>query len=427
MPNTITRKGWRAPSTEFSGPGELADAILEIKKVLPPAAVSDLSEEGVRQLVTFCYFASLRAEEGRFPHFRIFAPNHHEVNRLRLSVKFASPVLLDDVDRVRHLAPVASIDCAICVAERDGKLYCVGLVNLTRSELELLPGRPEVWFSRSTPMGLLVRVDGPGELRASDGSYTLILRAGALRCVAHFTSIESIAVWLKELSESVYHDFLESSKRDLSGRFGGKWSPLSQLDGLLSDIVGRAVESRHGGAFVVVPDKSAYQRLIKCKFNTEDTSISAELTEWWTICANYVDCKDPGRIENHVRRWNAKRFELAHCAQAIADLANVDGCVLLDRKLSVLGFGGKINVSDDDIKATGLRYANHVTREDRDEAEIREFGTRHLSAFRLCKALPGAMVFVVSQDAELRLFFSDDDHVYFYDQLCPSSSNTPQW
>jgi DNA integrity scanning protein DisA with diadenylate cyclase activity len=50
---------------------------------------------------------------------------------------------------------------------------------------------------------------------------------------------------------------------------------------------------------------------------------------------------------------------------------------------------------------------------------LARFGHRHRSAFLLCKAIPNAIAFVISQDGDLPVFSSDDRHVYCDENLSP--------
>jgi hypothetical protein len=69
----------------------------------------------------------------------------------------------------------------------------------------------------------------------------------------------------------------------------------------------------------------------------------------------------------------------------VADLANVDECVVLDRRLNVIGFGGKISMSVDPVKGLGMRHASAKT-----------WCAKH-----------GGMAFVVSQDGDLTVMSED--------------------
>jgi hypothetical protein len=100
-------------------------------------------------------------------------------------------------------------------------------------------------------------------------------------------------------------------------------------------------------------------------------------------------------------------------AEVAGNLSGADGCVVLNRKLQVCGFGGEILVSDDDAQMAIRPFTDVASG---DEWSYDDFmkgigGTRHKSAARLCRAHPNVLVFVVSQNGDLKLFYSNEKQV----------------
>ena len=104
--------------------------------------------------------------------------------------------------------------------------------------------------------------------------------------------------------------------------------------------------------------------------------------------------------------------------RAVARLANMDGCVVLDRELNLVGFGGIIQAQEG-CESSRLVLRDRTGRAIDESASLALRGTRHKSAFQLCKALPNSLAFVVSQDGDLRVFSSDNESVYFEEHLYP--------
>ena len=98
---------------------------------------------------------------------------------------------------------------------------------------------------------------------------------------------------------------------------------------------------------------------------------------------------------------------LTDTADAVARLSATDGFVILNGKLRLLGFGTKI-VWDERIPSTCVEV-DEMLRPTGGEFSLERAGTRHTAGYMLCQSVPGAHVFVVSQDGELRLFFMDRD------------------
>jgi hypothetical protein len=81
-----------------------------------------------------------------------------------------------------------------------------------------------------------------------------------------------------------------------------------------------------------------------------------------------------------------------------------------------LALGGETGAAN----ASPLTYADSRTSAPLlEEQLLPRFGHRHRSAFLLCKAVPNAIAFVISQDGDLPVFSSDDRHVYCDENLSP--------
>jgi hypothetical protein len=87
----------------------------------------------------------------------------------------------------------------------------------------------------------------------------------------------------------------------------------------------------------------------------------------------------------------------------------VDGCTVLDSDLRLLGFGGKIlpRAIEDRRQLRDARAGLALGKE-----VMYQTGTRHLSAYQVCQACEGVTCFVVSQDGQVTLFWSDAGTVH---------------
>jgi len=108
-------------------------------------------------------------------------------------------------------------------------------------------------------------------------------------------------------------------------------------------------------------------------------------------------------------------FEKAHL---LADLTLVDGAVVLNRRFELLGFGAEISSGLDNV--TTVQKALDIDGVKREPESVRRVGTRHRSAYRLCKALPGVLAVVISQDGQVRFVRWHDGEVTYWDQLATS-------
>ena len=86
----------------------------------------------------------------------------------------------------------------------------------------------------------------------------------------------------------------------------------------------------------------------------------------------------------------------------VADLSLIDGAVVMDLDLCLLGFGAKLLFGPEDFAVTTL---NAVTGELRELVALEDLGgARHQSAARFVRGNQTAEAFVVSQDGRLSLF-----------------------
>ena len=104
--------------------------------------------------------------------------------------------------------------------------------------------------------------------------------------------------------------------------------------------------------------------------------------------------------------------ELAH---TIAGLADVDGAVVMSKRLEVMGFGGEIVGDLPDVPI--VMRASDLEGEVREEEATDGVGTRHRSVYRLCAEIHDALGIVVSQDGGVRLVGVKDGAVTYWDQL----------
>lgn len=105
-------------------------------------------------------------------------------------------------------------------------------------------------------------------------------------------------------------------------------------------------------------------------------------------------------------------LELAH---TIADFADVDGAVVMNKRMEVVGFGGEIVGELPDVPR--VMHALDPEGVEREEETTDRVGTRHRSVYRLCSGVPEAVAIVVSQDGGVRLVAHKDGRVTYWDQL----------
>lgn len=108
-------------------------------------------------------------------------------------------------------------------------------------------------------------------------------------------------------------------------------------------------------------------------------------------------------------------------SQLIAGCAEVDGAVVLTKRLELLGFGGEISGALEPVPT--VRQALDLEGERFGEESTESVGTRHRSTYRLCRAVPTAVAIVVSQDGGVRFVRGSVEHgaVTYWDQSSTTS------
>jgi hypothetical protein len=110
------------------------------------------------------------------------------------------------------------------------------------------------------------------------------------------------------------------------------------------------------------------------------------------------------------------RSELDSGIWFVSLLSRIDGAVLLDFDMSVLGFGVEILTTAAPTfiyratDAVGSKRRTH-------KVDYQHFGTRPRSMMRYCASHPGSIGFVISQDGDVRAITSDRGRVLLWDDI----------
>ncbi|MDD5772575.1 MAG: hypothetical protein PHX78_03815 [bacterium] len=422
---------WSVPNIEgFAGPDQLADISISWRNWTRrtfPSYNFNPSDGAVRTLLKLSYYVSQIHEEGRYPRFRIYVPMEGIGNNPPRLITFNPPILVNNIDTLRRLATAScsdSLDYALEIVESKQELFCNGIVTTIDDESGRLFGRPEVDI-RSTLPGLLIRINMPGEIRITEKRLSLMLKYGKIKEIIPFSRVPVVQNWISELSKIIHKALFKNGHEEYKDYFGGSDGIYSLVVQLLSGLLSEAIENRTGAAFIILPETNV--QYIKFKYKLQEISLTTTIKDFWQTCIEIQNIKDIEQLKNLGRIWNSGYRKLFEAIKAVATLSKVDGCVLIDRSLNLCGFGGKILINDEEINKSGLKYADYYSKKIASEDEIHTLGTRHQSAFRICKAVKGALAFVISQDGDLRMFFSDSNYVYFFVNLHAWTNNIPQW
>ena len=400
-----------------------------------------LPDEGVVEtLISACYQASLLREEERAITFRVILcdperlpPNEGPPSGIH---RLEFPELREfDIHEMRRLSPAADYYrslIGVCYDEREG-LRIWGLVHSGPRWLREGQGGRDA--PPSLPRALVLRVHGPGRIAADMGQETICkLDEGRISDVSMdvFSSRwlpNTFAPVRQELAE--IHDGL----RDQARKKGQVWA---RLDNDITRVIGQHTikritsavrDSHHGGTVLIVPPDLADDildgRYVSLKYRFVDaeprrrfrTLIVDVMSELAHSHAG-TPARDPVGWEDYEASSDASLslldeaiFEVAHL---IAGLTEVDGAVVMTQRFEMLGFGGEI--SGDLPAAETVERAIDVEADETMEEPTDGVGTRHRSAYRLCKALGSVIAVVISQDGNVRFIKRKDGAVTYWDQ-----------
>jgi hypothetical protein len=225
-----------------------------------------------------------------------------------------------------------------------------------------------------------------------------------------------------------------NADNELLSYYGGPQiaSCCGDLMDIWSAVLRRTLQFGHGGVFVLLPTEPIKDRRhieqeygIRCKYE-----ISLELGEaylHWAKASAQLRRLQYDNQNKSVSSESLREFHRLHNAyvnaedslhdtiRTVASLSATDGCVVLDRQLTVRGFGGEIREST--VGQTYRPLHQGDTDEVIPEKEIEHYGMRHRSACRFSQRYSDVFLFVISQDEELRLFHSDQGRAHRHDNL----------
>jgi len=211
------------------------------------------------------------------------------------------------------------------------------------------------------------------------------------------------------------------------------WSASLEQDWLcvISRLLLRMQGYRHGGAILITPDSGlatlnvkyplVYARLrtallARARTLVLSTSYSS------TIFSDYLGPRksktlpiilylDEAIAEDELKD---SQSELDGALWFVSLLSRVDGAVVLDPELGLLGFGTEIQVTE---VPRAVYRANDPKASQRAELDYNHFGTRHRSMMRYCAAVPGSVGFVVSQDGDVRAVTQVGDQLVVWENI----------
>lgn len=385
----------------------------------------------LHEIVETAYHASFLHEEQRPLRFRILVASPGAIpactptpQGLQL-LEFDPSRLLSDSE-LRRLAPAADFERTLIGvhAEGEGAPFIWGLAaSGVRWMRQIQRGRD----SQVLPDALVVHILSPGHLLLARGTTPLLeVQGGHLRERGHDVFRSQ---WLHELFAPMRREVTQSD----DGSGDGDVSPLvgdAVVGAIAQHMLRRAIaairRARHGGTLIVVPSDDSGETSVpgitlKYRFAEQATRrrfqelIRAVISALRDLAAREGIEQVDGAFYEQREDPELRMVEdaVVELGQLIASLAAVDGAVVMNRRFELLGFGGEITVS---AVVPSIKLALDLEAEQTVTEVVDSVGTRHRSAYRLAKAYPGTLSFVVSQDGTVTVVHARGGDVICWDQ-----------
>jgi len=414
------------PSTAHAYPRDLARVVLAAWRQrrasgdAPPVPTLI----ALQSLLSVSYQASLLREEGRAVTFRLVIadPTHFPAasgppEGLQRLI-FARPRWLEPQE-LRRLAPAADAARALIgirLAPRGAEVW-----GLLHAGVQWLPEAAD-----QAPL-LVVSVAGPGHLIVTLGGTALAELGHGRLGTSDVDAFDSpvLTTSFTGLADSLTATDGSGTPRDSVSEFAS---------GLAGHVLRRAVATmraeRHGGTLVVIPADRVSPLTtdgslrVKYQFAHDQGSNRA-----LTIARGILRLLAVQRETMQGQLWRTflsaraatfREHDLAllEVSQLISGLSQVDGAVVLSDTLDIVGFGAEISGHLPSVQR--VAHALDLAGTSRQWVRADRVGTRHRAAYRLCQALPEALVLVVSQDGGLRLIRWHRDAVTYWAQIARS-------
>lgn len=409
----------------------LQDLVTQLHGLLGGAAAGPTQEQ-LRDVCDLLYSSSLLKEEGRTVRARViiappeaFPPSEGPPDGIH-AIRFSTPHNLS-ANEIKRLSPAASFFHSVVAIwpDRDKGFRIWGILNTGPRWLNLVAGgRKPIGDDTPHP---IIHVRDPGWMLFYHG-YSLL------------------AEWRGRAFNGPRLDVFQSKL--LSDRFAGHRQRLVEALGteclpasmdfesyaelshrvslqFVKRIINLVRTSGHGGSLVIVPDDEEGMDVavqwIDCKYSaTPDLAglrfrrlLQSIIRRVGQLCPEGSTVEDAWHIFRNSSDQELDRLEEAffELARLFSDLMQVDGALVLDKRLGLIGFGGEIRV---DRNVLQVGHAHDLEGKNVTPWNVQSDGTRHRSVYRLCSVEPEVIGFVISQDSHVRMIANVDDSVIFW-------------
>lgn len=389
----------------------------------------------IREALAIAFHASLMSEEARPTRFRLLLtpadqlPADGVPNKGALRLRFERPRALVP-DELRRLAPSVPFETSLIGAhldEGDGALRIWGIAHSGPGWLA------PSWGGRSLvpnwTFDPIVHVTAPGQLAVRcAGKLIGAIERGAIvdATMDVFESEWLPALFASEREEiRLEHATQQASQPSPTEAEHSLVSRVSQH--MLRRVIRLVRGARHGGMILVADvgttpeERAELLRGIRLKYRLQQDeparryrSLLMKVLELVAASTSKTSVGwDDFRLDSNP---DLAALELAvfEWSRVVANLAAIDGAVVLDKRFGLVGFGAE--VSAELPTPPRIWRARDVEGVERRADEVESVGTRHRAAFRFVNDHPNGLAIVLSHDGGVSFVANRDREVVVWEQ-----------
>lgn len=402
---------YSSPDDGSAFPEHLVDMVWSYVTHAPfhAGCIKPHSKEVLGKLVNKAFAASLQSEEGRPVRLQLV----FDVKPRQVTTTFDDPLDYTDNNLVK-LAPTIDIGFRwVVVAPEQPGSDTLKIIGISDPELSQLASNPMrvlgggLMSHQPNLEGMKLSVFGPGCVRIETSMEVFELRDCCIRFPFSVSTIRYVREWYEEAGQCPDFSALpvDSVVEDaVHWQFRRQADAQQLVRRTWGSILSKVCNARHGGTFLVVPNDVVLSTLVRFKYPQKSDRLQAAVQKRASF--------EPGLSNPHYRRSMAgadlddahfSERDLARMSDYVASFAAVDGAVVLQRDLTLLGFGAEIVDTKLPKEHELVEYGKHPHGKP-DDKRLTSFGMRHRSACRFCQNVEGAIAFVVSQDGGVYVF-----------------------
>ena len=391
----------------------LPDSKARPSKVFNEALNEFPSHSAIQQMIVSCFYASLEQDESRACHLSL-SWDHPAAGRTYIA-KFDEMITVSSPTTLSKLAHATSEGSSLSMQIVGDELKIDGI---TYRYTEGLEGN-EAWT------GIRIFVRGAGVIEYFELKYGVCYSRGRISRVRPFWSIPIVAQFMKHYEDRQFAHAYDQLQGKAASRSAENVSSESMSDETRKQLARAAVISgrkqlqclllaiqrkSHGGtlAFAKTTPEFVERRFPPCTsslrwlINDHLASVSL-MNHYIPVPEMYLSTRT--LVSNRL-------IQIEDFFRMTGETSGLDGILVMNHDFEVLEIGAIVPGSDEPIQ---YRLVDQKGQTLLKQDLLKNRGTRHRAALRFCEMSDDAIVFIVSQDGDLRLFARIGSEILFVD------------